>query len=294
MLTSTIKRSESLGKSKFELKFSYLTRLFRWNWISIVLLGLSSNLLINIILDYKYQRSLVSFSLEEYINAVIASIILLGGTRLLTKKLDAKIPWSKGVSRRLLTQLVLHFLFIVTTLNVLVISTTYFVYGGFYEFGDLMVINVSVVSLVFFFTLIDTGICFFNNWKKSSNQPETVSINHQKPIQISLGKSHHLVGQENIDCAIGQSGLVVLVTKEGRRLPYSQSLDTLMTKLDSDRFFRANRQTILNHGVVSSLKPIDYGKIEVNLAVGNGHPDSIIVSRTRAAEFRRWLKDQTA
>ncbi|MEP1093874.1 MAG: LytTR family transcriptional regulator DNA-binding domain-containing protein [Cyclobacteriaceae bacterium] len=273
---------------------SFIRKCLRWSWISIVTLGIGSNLLINLILDYKYQRPLVSFSLEEYINAIIASFVLLSGTRLITKRLDNRVPWGNGVRRRLVIQLMLHLFFIITALNIMVISITYFFYGGFYEFGDLMVINISVVSLVFFFTLIDTGIYFHNNWLNASSTDDSIIINAQKPVQVSLGKSQHFVSQENINCAIGQSGLVVIVTKEGRRLPYSQSLDTLVTKLNTDQFFRANRQIILSHGIIETMMSIEYGKIRVNLSKGNGYPENVIISRTRAAEFRKWLRNQVA
>ncbi|MEP5613467.1 MAG: LytTR family DNA-binding domain-containing protein [Cyclobacteriaceae bacterium] len=266
----------------------------RWKWISIVTLGISCNLLINLILDYKYQRPLVSFSLEEYINAIIASIVLLSGTRLVTSGLDDRFPWTDGVWRRLIIQATLHLLFIIITLNIMVISITYFFYGGFYAFGDLMVINISVVSLVFFFTLIDTGIYFYNNWRNASRTEESFAKSAQKPIQVSIGKSQHFVSQENISCAIGQSGLVVIVTKEGRCLPYSQSLDKLATKLSTDQFFRANRQMILSHGIIETMVSIEYGKIRVNLSEGDGYPSKVTVSRTRAAEFRKWLRNQVA
>jgi len=275
---------------------SFLKKYIRWSWVSVLILGVSSNLLINLILDYKYQRPLVSFSLEEYINAMIASFVLLSGTRLISGRLDHRIPWVKGVGRRLMIQLIIHLVFIITALNIMLISTTYFIYGGFYAFGDLMVINGSVVSLVFFFTLIDTGIYFYNNWRTASSQSQDDSIakNAQRPVQVSLGKSRQFVSQENINCAIGQSGLVVIVTKEGRRFPCSQSLDTLLTKLRPDHFFRANRQIILSHSIIETMVSIEYGKILVNLSKGNGHPESIIISRTRAAAFRKWIRNKAA
>ncbi len=289
----TLRLNGRSKKAKSNFSIAFIKGFFKWRWISVILLGICSNLLINIILDFKYQRSLVSFSLEEYINAIIASVILLEGTRWTTRKLDVKLPWSVGVKRRLMVQLSLHLLFIIVTLNVLVISVTYVFYGGFYAFGDLMVINVSVVSLVFFFSLIDTGIFFFSKWKNASNQ-SVVSVPGQKPIQLSIGKTQHLITQEDIKCAIGQSGLVVIVTNEGRRLPYTRSLDTLMTKLDPQVFFRANRQTIVSHGIVQSMKAMEYGKIQVHLLMENGQTDAVTISRTRAAEFRKWMNAQTA
>lgn len=268
---------------------------FGWRWISVVLLGICSNTLINAIFDYKYQRPLVSLSVEEYVNAIIASWVLLVGTRWISSKLDSKIPWDKGVIKRLGIQLPLQLAYIIATLNALLISITYFIYGGFYAFDELMIINISVVSLTFFFAIIDTGIYFFKRWKNgadhSSNNPHSMPY---KPVQMSLGKSKYLVQQEQIRCAISDSGLVMIITEDQRRLPYPESLEALMKRLAPQQFFRANRQTVLSHSVVQSIKSLDYGKIEVALLPSKGQPESVVISRTKASEFRKWLKLQTA
>lgn len=266
---------------------------FGWRWISIFSLGICSNTLINTIFDYKYQRPLVSLSVEEYVNAIIASWVLLAGTRWISRKLDVKLPWEQGVMKRLSIQLPIQLAFIILLLNALLISITYFIYGGFYAFDELMIINLSVVSLTFFFSIIDISIYFFKRWKRGADSSNGNQIISYKPIQMSLGKSKYLVQQEQIRCAISDSGLVMIITEEQRRLPYSESLEALMKKLTPQRFFRANRQTVLSHSVVQSIKSLDYGKIEVALIPSNGQPESIIISRTKASEFRKWLKLQT-
>ncbi len=267
------------------------TKIFKWNWVSIVLLGVLINTVVNIVFDYKYQRSLVSLSLEEYLNAIVGAAIFLGGTRWVSKKLNNKFPWEKGVVKRLCIQLGLNLLFIIALTNILVIGITYVFYGGFYEFDELAVINLSVVSLTFFFASIDSGIYFFKNWKSASGK-SGASINRNNPIQLSMGRSHYLIAQENIRCAISKSGLVVIVTNDERKLPYPHSLESLMHDLDPNTFFRANRQIILNRSIVKSIKALDYGKVEVSLIPipTNGQPNEVIISRTRASTFRKWLK----
>ncbi|MEQ9403938.1 MAG: LytTR family DNA-binding domain-containing protein [Cyclobacteriaceae bacterium] len=261
--------------------------------MSVLLLGFSSNLLINIILDYKYQRSLVSLSFEETLNAIIASLILLEGMRWMTRILDRKISWAEGVWKRLGIQLGLHLVFIVVVLNVLLISITFLIYGGFYELGDLLVINISVVSLTFFFTVIDTGIYFFDNWRMASKGSELGAEEANKPVHLTVGKSRYLLEQEKINYAMSKSGLVIIATNEQRKLPYSHSLDTLMMKLSDSRFFRANRQIVLNHSFVNRITPLDYGKILVELRCEEVECPEVIISRTRAASFRKWLKSHT-
>lgn len=271
---------------------TFVKKVFQWRWISILLLAIISNTLINAILDFKYQRPLVSFSYEEYLNALLSSVILLEGTRWISKKINDKLPWEKGVTRRLLTQLGLQLLFIIVLTNILVISITLLVGGGFYTFDDLMIINLSVVSVTFFFSIIDVGIYFFYHWQTLKAQPRVE--NKVKPIKISLGKVQYLIPQNDIRCVFFESRSVFVLTKEGRKLVYTRSLDVLMKQLDPSQFFKANRQNILSHSVVKAIKPLPHGKIEVNLAPHVGQPDAIIVSRPRAANFRKWIKSQTA
>lgn len=277
-------------------KSSFLKSIFRWQWISILLLGITANWLINAVLDYKYQRPLVSFSLEEYFNAIIGAFVFLKGTRWISYRLDNRMAWEAGVRKRLTTQLLLQLAYILVSVNLLVISITYFVYGGFYSFEDLLLINVSTVSITFFFSAIDTGIYFYHNWKQVSSAPKVTSPSsgYGKPIQISLGRVHHLVPQQDIQCAVSEAGSALIITREERKLVYSESLDALMKNLDPSQFFRANRQTIVHHELVKSIKPLEHGKIEASLKPVNGQAQTVVISRTKAAEFRRWLKAQSA
>lgn len=65
------------------------------------------------------------------------------------------------------------------------------------------------------------------------------------------------------------------------------TLESLITKLDSAIFFRANRQFIINRNAVESIDFYFNGRLLVKI-----HPaaeESLIVSKAKATAFRNWL-----
>ncbi|MBW8808463.1 MAG: response regulator transcription factor [Lysobacter sp.] len=90
------------------------------------------------------------------------------------------------------------------------------------------------------------------------------------------------------DIACFHKELVVrLVTREARGHVMSQSLDELMPMLDPSRFFRANRQTIVQIDAIARVHRGFKGKLELELIAGC--PRDIVVSQERAGALRDWL-----
>ena len=269
---------------------SFIKRVFHWKWTSILLLGLLSNTVINAILDYKYQKPLLSVSIEEYINAIFGALILLTGTRWITGKIEGRYPWSQGVMKRLFIQLSLHLLFIASCFNLVLILYTYLLYGGFYTFSDMMVIDATVVVLAFLFSAIDTSIDFFGNWKQLEGA-KAASLNETK-IEISTGKSRVLIATSDIVGAMYEHGAVYLYTKAQKRWLYGKSLDSLESTLTDIPYFRANRQCLLSHEAVQSFRSLPQGKIEASVILKE-QLVQLTISRAKAASFRQWMKAQT-
>ena len=73
---------------------------------------------------------------------------------------------------------------------------------------------------------------------------------------------------------------------DGKKYTTNSSLDELYQRLDQSIFFRANRQYIL------SVKGIDeilrYGNNQLKIITQRG--DSVIISKNRASEFKKWLE----
>ena len=67
----------------------------------------------------------------------------------------------------------------------------------------------------------------------------------------------------------------------------SQNLDDIMTQLNPDDFFRANRQFIVSRKAIKDLTIWFGNKLSVNLLVKI--PEDIIISKAKVAEFKNWF-----
>ncbi|MFZ1686823.1 MAG: LytTR family DNA-binding domain-containing protein [Flavobacteriales bacterium] len=78
-----------------------------------------------------------------------------------------------------------------------------------------------------------------------------------------------------------------LRTKEGRDLPLDESLDRLEKQLDPEKFFRINRQVIVQFHSIKEL--LAYSKSRVKVMMDPPYGEDAVVSSERSAEFKRWL-----
>lgn len=267
-----------------------ISNVFQWRWTSIVLLGVVSNTLVNMVLDLKYNRPLISVDLEEYLNAIIAAALLLEGTRWISRKLDSHVSWEAQPKRRLLIQLVLHFLFVAVVLNAALLTVTYIFYGGIYGAVDLLIIDLTVLLMTFLFSSVDTGIAFYRKPKPDINS--TFLKQPPQLINVTLSQTKHFINPADVLCALSDSGMVSLYTTQGTKYLYDGSLDSLMTLLDANHFFRANRQSILSMAAIRTTKSLPQGKIQLTIAKNDQAEITLVVSRTKAASFRRWVRSQ--
>ncbi len=82
--------------------------------------------------------------------------------------------------------------------------------------------------------------------------------------------------------------IIYLVTTEGEKLVTDYStIDEIEEVVNPERFFRANRQTIIHVDEVETYKKHDTGKIEVHLKCDKNL--KVDVSREKANEFVNWL-----
>ena len=115
-------------------------------------------------------------------------------------------------------------------------------------------------------------------------------INSRKRTRILVRK-----GVENITMLLSdivlfytENKVVYAIDKQGRKYLVDKNLTDLERELDTNTFFRANRQYILNIDYIKSFKPYERVKLWVELTV-NEINHSIIISQETAPLFRRWL-----
>jgi DNA-binding LytR/AlgR family response regulator len=108
-----------------------------------------------------------------------------------------------------------------------------------------------------------------------------------KRFLIRYGDHFKVVAPEQIAYIHSLAKNTFLRTKEGRDLPLDESLDRLEPQLDPEKFFRINRQVIVQFSSIKEL--LAYSKSRVKVLMEPPYGEDAIVSSERSAEFKRWL-----
>ena len=106
-------------------------------------------------------------------------------------------------------------------------------------------------------------------------------------FMVKSGQTIKTINSEEVAYFLAEEGVVLLVTFEGKRYVINYTLDQLEEMLDSNNFFRANRQIITN---ISSIKEVSpYFKGRLHLTVDPPLENDQIISSNKAADFKKWL-----
>ena len=104
---------------------------------------------------------------------------------------------------------------------------------------------------------------------------------------VKMGEKMLSVETDDILCFFAHSGLVYLQTKGGKKYLMDQTLDEIIKELDPEKYYRANRQYILNYSAIESVHK--FGKSKLLVETNFEHEDQIIVSSEKATAFKQWL-----
>ncbi len=85
-----------------------------------------------------------------------------------------------------------------------------------------------------------------------------------------------------------ENGIIFLKKLDGKKYPIESPLDNLEMDLDPDLFFRINRQYLCNLEAIESSYNYDKGKIMIELQPKAD--ETVLVSRDKASQFKRWLE----
>jgi len=84
-----------------------------------------------------------------------------------------------------------------------------------------------------------------------------------------------------------EHSVTTITCLDGKKYNSNSSLDELGSSLDLVLFFRANRQNILSVKGISEI--IKYGNSQLKIITNPATENSIIISKNKASEFKRWL-----
>jgi DNA-binding LytR/AlgR family response regulator len=103
-------------------------------------------------------------------------------------------------------------------------------------------------------------------------------------ILVKIGYNLKIVQTSEISCFFSENKIVYLQTQD-RVYPSEFTLDELTDVLDDKKFFRVNRQFIINSDYIKNIHTSPNYKVELNFQP----KEEITVSRERVKDFKDWL-----
>lgn len=103
-------------------------------------------------------------------------------------------------------------------------------------------------------------------------------------VLVKIGYNLKIVQTQEISCFFSENKIVYLQTDE-RSYPSDFTLDELADILDEKKFFRVNRQFIINSDYIKNIHTSPYYKVDLQFQP----QEEITVSRDRVKDFKDWL-----
>lgn len=114
------------------------------------------------------------------------------------------------------------------------------------------------------------------------------SKKYKERFAVHMGRNVVLVPAADVVCFTKEE-VIYLVNNEGKKyITDYRSLDEIEELLDPQAFFRANRQHITALQHIESMHTDDTGKVHLKMRLPQC--DDIVVSKDKAATFRRWVE----
>lgn len=120
------------------------------------------------------------------------------------------------------------------------------------------------------------------------------TVLHQLPIKrkerflIKIGDHYKSILTSNIDCFFINERCTFIHTENGRTYGIDYSLEKVEELVDPNQFFRVNRNYIVNFTSITDIISYSSSRLKVKIK-GLDDTESILVSRERVGDFKRWM-----
>jgi two-component system LytT family response regulator len=104
---------------------------------------------------------------------------------------------------------------------------------------------------------------------------------------VKSGSSYQSILIDEIAFFYTEHKVSFLVDKKGTKYITDNPLSKIESEVDPNKFFRLNRQFIVNINSIKKIKSIESGKLSVELHAAA--TNKLIVSQDKAADFKIWL-----
>ncbi|KKO90770.1 hypothetical protein AAW12_14605 [Sphingobacterium sp. Ag1] len=107
-------------------------------------------------------------------------------------------------------------------------------------------------------------------------------------LGVKYGYEDNYVALDGI-AFIKSSAKKLLTLTSSKEYTHNYSLETLMKVLDHDQYYLMYRRYIVHRSIIKGYRALDNSILTIELKPSFEKQDDILVSRYRAADFKRWF-----
>lgn len=113
------------------------------------------------------------------------------------------------------------------------------------------------------------------------------SKTYRERFSVVVGQKMKSIAVEDVSYFFSNSGITFVRMKTDSQYSIDQSLDNIMTEVDPTKFFRVNRQFLINLSAITNIHifPKSRLKLELNPPVKEG----VFVSLDKVTDFKKWI-----
>ena len=111
---------------------------------------------------------------------------------------------------------------------------------------------------------------------------------HKKSFLVYIKDKILPIAVEQIAYFYLSNELVFCITHQNEKYLIDQPLDKIESQIDSEHFFRANRQYIVSRKAVKAAVQHFHRKLKLDLSPSP--EEEVFISKTKASVFKRWLE----
>lgn len=105
---------------------------------------------------------------------------------------------------------------------------------------------------------------------------------------VKIGTHYHSISIDEIACFFIRERGTFIKTKVGKNMDIDYSLDQIQKIVDPMKFFRINRNYVINIDSITDI--ISYSSNRLKVILRNfEHLDNLLVSREKTSDFKKWL-----
>lgn len=223
----------------------------------------------------------------------IAAFLLLNYISLVTGWLDSRIGWQARAGFRVGTQIGLGLM----GGALLAYGIAYLQYQLDHEhiFGKDSFLQIEFPVIVLFVFFSNSVYCSLSYYHWQENKPGKFQESPKTDTPGFVPNLLGIQGNRRVNIPIDTVALICVEnemtwihTFAHTRYHADEALQQLMQRLDPDKFFRVNRQFIVQLSACYSYQSIDFGKIK--LVLTPPFNTELVISQKTAPAFRKWIE----